>query len=133
MNVTDMVTVIMQQIRETARAETVIGAAVQSGDSVIIPVSRVSFGFGIGGGDRESSKKRSGIGTGVGARIEPVAFVVVTGGKAQLLPLKSREATLSRLIDLIPNILDLIQNIAARKLRKGNHTPAPAVPEGLKG
>lgn len=50
------------------------------------------------------------MGTGGGASIEPVAFVVVSKGKAQLLPLKSREATLTRLIDLVPQVLDFVKS-----------------------
>ena len=108
MEVTDAVKVVMEQIKETVRSETVVGAPVQAEDSVIIPVSRVSFGFGAGGGTREEGK--SGMGTGGGATVEPVAFVVVSKGKAQLLPLKSREATLTRLIDLVPQVLDFVKS-----------------------
>jgi len=53
MDITDAVKVVMEQIKETVRSETVIGTPVQAEDSVIIPVSRVSFGFGAGGGTGE--------------------------------------------------------------------------------
>ena len=118
MDITNAVKVVMEQIKETVRSETVIGTPVQAEDSVIIPVSRVSFGFGAGGGTGEM-EKGSGMGTGGGATVEPVAFVVVSKGKAQLLPLKSREATLTRLIDLIPSILDMIKNISSKDKAKG--------------
>ena len=118
MDITNAVKVVMEQIKETVRSETVIGTPVQAEDSVIIPVSRVSFGFGAGGGTGEM-EKGSGMGTGGGATVEPVAFVVVSKGKAQLLPLKSREATLTRLIDLIPSILDLFKGIKTKEPDKG--------------
>ncbi|MHB9029236.1 MAG: GerW family sporulation protein [Candidatus Latescibacterota bacterium] len=107
MDITEVVRVVMEQIKEAVRSETVIGAPVESADAVIIPVSRVAFGFGAGGGERGDVNKQSGMGTGCGVAIEPVAFVVVSHGKAQLLPLKSREATLSRIVDLIPDVLEL--------------------------
>ena len=110
MNVADAAKVVMEQIKETVRSETVVGTPVQAEDSVIIPVSRVSFGFGAGGGENDEVGKKSGMGTGGGAAIEPVAFVVVSKGKAQLLPLKSREATLTRIIDLIPSLIDLFKD-----------------------
>ena len=110
MNVADAAKVVMEQIKETVRSETVVGTPVQAEDSVIIPVSRVSFGFGAGGGENDEAGKKSGMGTGGGAAIEPVAFVVVSKGKAQLLPLKSREATLTRIIDLIPSLIDLFKD-----------------------
>lgn len=118
MEVTDAVKVVMEQIKETVRSETVVGAPVQAEDSVIIPVSRVSFGFGAGGGARDEGK--SGMGTGGGATVEPVAFVVVSKGKAQLLPLKSREATLTRLIDLVPQVLEFVKSAkSGDKEKKG--------------
>ncbi len=111
MEITEVVKVVMEQIKETVRSETVIGKPVQAEDSVIIPVSRVSFGFGAGGGGQDEPEKGGGMGTGGGATVEPVAFVVVSKGHAQLLPLKSREATLTRLIDLIPSVLDMMKNV----------------------
>jgi uncharacterized spore protein YtfJ len=80
---------------------------VESADAVIVPVSRVSFGFGAGGGEKGDPGGQSGMGTGCGAAIEPVAFVVVSHGKAQLLPMRSREDTLSRIVDLIPGVLEM--------------------------
>lgn len=106
MDITEVVRVVMEQIKETVRSETVVGAPVQAADSVIVPVSRVAFGFGAGGGESGEGAKQSGMGTGCGVAIEPVAFVVVSQGKAQLLPLKGREATLSRILDLVPEVLE---------------------------
>ncbi len=85
MDITEVVKVVMEQIRETVRSETVIGTPVQAEDAVIIPVSRVTFGFGAGGGNKNDATAHSGMGTGVGATVEPIAFVVVSKGKAQLL------------------------------------------------
>ncbi|MCD6308837.1 MAG: sporulation protein [Candidatus Latescibacteria bacterium] len=111
MEITDVVKVVMEQIKETVRSETVIGKPVQAEEAVIIPVSRVSFGFGAGGGQKGTPSDEGGMGAGGGATVEPVAFVVVSKGKAQILPLKSREATLTRLIDLIPSVLDMMKSV----------------------
>ena len=117
MDITDVVKVVMEQIKETVRSETVVGTPVQAEDSVIVPVSRVTFGFGAGGGQNGETDK-GGMGTGGGATVEPVAFVVVSKGKAQLLPLKSREATLTRLIDLVPVVIDMLKNVKEKKEEK---------------
>ena len=121
MDISNVVKTVMEQIKETVRSETVVGEPVQAEESVIIPISRVTFGFGVGGGGGEDKEKGTGSGTatGCGATIEPVAFVVVSKGKAQLLPLKSREATLTRLIDLIPSILDLLKDMKSSGQKKG--------------
>ncbi len=118
MEITGLVKAVMEEIKSTVRSDTVIGSPVQSADSTIIPVSKVSFGFGAGGSERDVAKARSGMGAGAGVSIEPVAFMVLTNGKAQLLPVKSRDAMLSRLIDMIPRVLELIQDMMNRK--KGN-------------
>ncbi len=122
MDITNVVKTIMEQIKETVRSETVVGKPVQAEDSVIIPISRVSFGFGVGGGSREGADKGSGTGTGCGATIEPVAFVVVSKGKAQLLPLKSREVTLTRIIDLVPSLLDMVKDLKSKDQKKEKET-----------
>ena len=118
MDITNVVKAVMEQIKETVRSETVVGKPVQAEDSVIIPISRVAFGFGVGGGSSEGADKGSGTGTGCGATIEPVAFVVVSKGKAQLLPLKSREATLTRIIDLVPSLLDMVKDLKSKDQKK---------------
>ena len=111
---------VMEQIKETVRSETVVGEPVQAEESVIIPVSKVTFGFGVGGGENmESAEKGSGGGAGCGATIEPVAFVVVSKGKAQILPLKSREATVTRVLDLVPTVLDTIKGMKSDSSKKG--------------
>lgn len=114
MDITDVVKVVMEQIKETVRSETVVGTPVQAEESVIIPVSRVTFGFGAGGADSGETEAQGGMGTGGGATVEPVAFVVVSKGKAQLLPLKSREATLTRLIDLVPSFIELFKSMKTK-------------------
>jgi len=115
MDITEVVKVIMEQIKETVRAETVIGSPVQCEDSVIIPVSKVGFGFGVGGGVNESAQKGSGMGAGVGVSIEPIAFVVVSKGKAQLIPVKNREPAINHILDLVPSVLEMITTLAAKK------------------
>ncbi len=122
MDITNIVKAVMEQIKETVRSETVVGEPVQAEESVIIPISRVSFGFGVCGGSREGADKGSGAGTGCGATIEPVAFVVVSKGKAQLLPLKSREATLTRIIDLVPSFLNIIKDMKSKDQEKEKET-----------
>lgn len=115
MDITEVVKVIMEQIKETVRSETVIGAPDQCEDSVIIPVSKVGFGFGVGGGFNESAQKGSGMGTGVGVSIEPIAFVVVSKGKAQLLPVKNREPAINHILDLVPCVMEMITTLTAKK------------------
>ncbi len=93
MRIVGVVETIMSGIRELVRSETVVGAPIRTRDAVIVPVSRVAFGLGACGGLQRRMAGSGGMGTGGGGSVEPVAFVVVSKGKARLLPFGSRDAT----------------------------------------
>ncbi|HHY36103.1 MAG TPA: sporulation protein YtfJ [Firmicutes bacterium] len=102
----------MESIKEMVDVNTIVGDAVETPDgSVIIPVSRVSFGFAAGGGDYQQKNGEGGNdnlpfagGSGAGVSVQPVAFLVVGQGQVRLLPVDSR-ALYDRLIDLAPQVL----------------------------
>ena len=50
MSVENMIKTVMQEFRELARTETVVGKPITGGDTVLVPGSKISFGFGAGGG-----------------------------------------------------------------------------------
>ena len=53
-----LMTTAMQSIKEMIDVNTIVGDAVQAPDgTVIIPISKVSFGFAAGGGDYTSEKR----------------------------------------------------------------------------
>ena len=105
----------MDSIKQMVDVNTVVGDAVETGDGgVIIPVSRVSFGFAAGGGEYgrarpDGAEAPFGGGSGAGVSVQPVGFLVVRGGDIRLLPVESN-ATVDRLIDLAP---DLLEQVAA--------------------
>ncbi|NLJ81053.1 MAG: sporulation protein YtfJ [Firmicutes bacterium] len=115
----------MDSIKNMVDVNTVVGDPVETVDgSVIIPISRVSFGFAAGGGEYECISRRSESdaanqlpfagGSGGGVTIHPVAFLVVGNEKVRLLPVDGR-AFYDRLIDLAPELMDQIQSILATK------------------
>ena len=115
---------VLAELREMVQTETVVGKPIHAGDSVVIPVSKVSVGFGGGGGTRaEKSKddKNDGTALGGGASIEPVAFIVITNGKAQLLSLTAKEENFNwgKVVDLIPDLLTQVKDMTQKKGKKG--------------
>lgn len=106
MTLENVIKTIMEEIRNIAKTETVVGKEIRAGDSTIVPVSKISFGIGGGGGAGKDGKEGTGIGGG--ATVEPIAFVIVTNGKAQILPLGEKTGTLGKVIDLIPEIMEKI-------------------------
>ncbi|HHV45022.1 MAG TPA: sporulation protein YtfJ [Firmicutes bacterium] len=107
----------MENIKTMVDVNTILGDPVETADgSVIIPVSRVSFGFAAGGSEFTSENQRNatqnnkesypfGGGSGAGISLHPVAFLVLSGGQVRLLPI-SKEAILDRVLDLVPQVMD---------------------------
>ena len=102
---------VMAELHKIVQTKTVVGEPVEAGDLTLIPVSKITIGFGAGGG--ETGKAHSG--TGGGATVEPIAFVVVDGnGKAQILTLREKEASWGQLVDLVPEALSKVKAFVAR-------------------
>lgn len=125
----------MENIKEMVDVNTVVGDPVESPDgTVIIPISRVSFGFGAGGGEFESSSSEEGGGkdqqapffgggSGAGVSVQPVGFLVVGNGQVRLLPVDSN-ALVDRIIEVAPQFISQIQSMFKRN-RPPATTAAP--------
>jgi sporulation protein YtfJ len=116
----------MEQIREMVDVNTIIGDAVHTPEgAVILPVSKVSFGFVSGGGEygqggsiRETSKDLTenpfAGGSGAGICLQPVGFVVVNGENIRLLPVQS-ESIMDHLADMVPQMFQFFKDCLQRK------------------
>jgi sporulation protein YtfJ len=130
----------MESIKAMVDVNTVVGDPVETPDgTVIIPVSRVACGFGVGGGEFEPEKGGKGEqeqtpffggGSGAGVSVQPVAFLVVGGGQVRLLPVDGN-ATLDRILDMTPQLVSQIQSIIERYQSKSQRNAAgPETPYG---
>lgn len=110
----------MESIKEMVDVNTVIGDAVETPDgSVIIPVSRVGFGFAAGGtefeaNDHDEGELPFGGGSGAGVSVQPVGFLVVGNNQVRLLPV-SNNAIYDRLIDAVPQLMEKVQDMFNEK------------------
>jgi sporulation protein YtfJ len=116
----------MDSLKSMVDVNTVVGDPVETGDgTVIVPVSKVSFGFVAGGGDDtgfyEGAQKQGGEdgqvgntgftgGSGAGVSVKPVGFLVVGGDKVRFLPVDSR-VIVDRVLDMAPELLDRFADI----------------------
>lgn len=110
MSLENLAETLLEKLRWIAQAETVVGKPVQSGDVTIIPVSRVSLGFGLGG---KSEKVVAG--TGGGAQVDPVAFLVVQGEDVRVLPVHKDSSMMQKVYELIP---DVVSSVVSKKGKK---------------
>lgn len=114
----------MGKVREMVDANTIVGQPIQADGVTLIPISKVSFGFG--GGGAELGKKQttdSGInltaGLGSGVKITPVAFLVLKDGTARVLPVAvPASTTLDRIVEMVPDMVDKVTNYFEEKKNK---------------
>ena len=107
----------MEKVKEMVDANTIVGEPITTPDGVtLIPISRLSYGFGCGGGDYGKNQSSSGAGCGAGVRVEPMAFLVVKDGVTRMLPVAAPAiSTVDRAIELVPQVLDRVESFIDRK------------------
>jgi uncharacterized spore protein YtfJ len=106
-NVVDVLKGVVGELKEIAKSETVVGEPIQVGKRTVIPVVKISVGFGAGGGQGEEQnggKPRTGFGGGGGggAKIEPVAFIIIDDKDASILTVGKHKW--ESVIDAIPGL-----------------------------
>ena len=117
----DLMRSTMDKIREMADTNTIVGQPITTPDGVtLIPISRVSMGFGCGGADYgKVQPKDFGGGSGAGVKIEPVAFLVIREGSTRVLPVAMPPmTTLDRVVEMMPDLVDKVEKYFDRKEEK---------------
>lgn len=110
-NVSNMMQNTISKIREMLDVNSVVGQPITLPDGVtIIPVSKVSVGFGGGGSDyAKSSKDDFGGGMGGGVKVTPICFLIVKEGNVRMMPVAApANTTADRIVELVPDTLDKI-------------------------
>ena len=114
-NIPNMLENTITKIREMVDVNSVIGDPITTPDGVtIIPVSKVSVGFGGGGSDyvsKNANKQENpfGGGAGGGVSVTPIAFLIVKEGNVRMLPVAApANTTADRLVEMIPDTLDRV-------------------------
>ena len=105
------------KIRDMVDVNSVVGDPITTADGVtIIPISKVSVGFGGGGSDfvsKNVNKQENpfGGGAGGGVKITPIAFLIVKDGSVRMLPVAApANTTADRLVEMVPDVLDKVSN-----------------------
>ena len=117
-----MMEVSMGKIREMVDSNTVVGEPIVTADGVtLIPVSRLSFGFGCGGGDYGKQPDKLGAGAAAGVRVEPMACLVVKDGVTRMLPVGTPAiTTVDRIVEMVPQVMDRVEGFIDKKREKAD-------------
>ena len=126
----------MNSIREMTDVDTIIWEPIESSNGiVIIPISKVKFGFAAGGSEfkgetlDEYTKKDKeeeiqyrlpfGGGSGAGVSISPVAFLIVKEDGVKLIPV-THSSVLDKLLDYVPDLIDKISKFVNKKTEESS-------------
>ncbi len=105
MNLDSMASVLLEKLKGIAQTDTVVGQPIIADDTTLIPVSRVSVGFGLGG----ISGKGDATGAGGGLTVEPIAFIVVQNGVTKIVNLTQNKDLIGKVIDLVPEVISMLK------------------------
>lgn len=109
----------MEKIRELVDVNTIVGNPITSPDgTIIIPISKVSFGFVSGGSDIPAKVEKEVFagGAGAGITIKPQAFIVIqTSGEVKMLELGAKGGALDGIVENAPELLNKVKEIFAKK------------------
>lgn len=117
----------MNSIQDMIDVNTIIGEPIETSNNVvIIPISKVCFGFAAGGSEfrgetiDEYTKKDKeeaiqyrlpfGGGAGAGVNINPVAFLIIQANNVKLLPV-NHSSSIDKLLDYMPDLMEKANNL----------------------
>ena len=129
-----LMTTAMNSIQDMIDVNTIIGEPIETSNNiVIIPISKVSFGFAAVGSEfkgetvdeyRKREKEEEvqyrlpfGGGAGAGVTINPIAFLVIQGENVKLMPV-NYSSSIDKLLDYIPDLLDKTNNMINKCMQK---------------
>lgn len=116
--VSELMRSTIEKIHELVDTNVIVGQPITTPDGVtLIPISRVNFGFGSGGGDYgKGPKENFGGGGGAGVRIDPVAFLIIKDGTTRVLPVAVPPvSTVDRIVDMAPDLMDKVEKFLDKK------------------
>lgn len=110
----------IQKIREMVDVNSVVGEPIHTPDGVtIIPVSKISVGFGGGGSDFATSKGGEnpfGGGVGGGVKVTPICFLIVQDGNVRMMPVPvPASSTADRIVEMVPDTLEKLNAVLGGK------------------
>lgn len=123
----NMIENTLSKVKEMISVNDVVGTPITTPEGVtIIPISKVSVGFGGGGSDfvsKNLNKQENPFGGGVGGgvNVTPVAFIIIKGDSVRMMPVAApANTTADRVVELVPDVLDKISNFVESHTEKKN-------------
>ena len=111
--VSEMIENTMKNMQTVINVDSVIGEPIRpDANTVIIPIAKVSYGFGGGGTDMVKKSNGDGAsfagGVGGGTSVKAEAFLVISNGNVRIVPVAADSSTVDKIVDLVPGMVDKI-------------------------
>lgn len=123
----DIIEMVAGRLEEAAQSDVVVGEPIAIGGVTLVPLSRLSVGFGGGGGQGEGDVqadkrhrgksgrgKGVGQGAGLGARVRPVAVAIFSDDGVEVLPITDKKGVLDKIMEKVPDVIDLVKKAQER-------------------
>lgn len=111
----------MESVKSMLKVDTVVGEPIYTPDGItLVPISKISVGFG-GGGFEFSSKTKDaskpyGGGNATGVKIDPIGFLVIKDGTVRMINITPpASTTIDRIIDMVPQVMDRVDSFIAKQ------------------
>ena len=125
--------VSMDKIKQMVDVNTIIGEPITvPGGTVLIPVSKVAYGFAAGGSDWPSKSNATlfGGGSGAGINITPIAFIVIREDEVRMLHVVSKPDSGDKIVNMVPDLVDKIASLFPSKNKeKATQTKTEITPD----
>lgn len=95
---------LLNKMDTALSTKTVVGAPTEIGDTIIVPLVDVSFGFGVGTGTNDEKKSTKAAG-GIGGKMSPSAVLVIKDGTTKMVNVKNQD-TVTKVLDMVPELVD---------------------------
>ena len=108
----------MEKIKSMVDANTIIGNPINLADgTLVLPISKVTFGFASGGSDfpSKTTKELFGGGSGAGISIQPVGFLVAKDGSVRVMQLADTSNSIDRALSMVPELVDKVTALVQKK------------------
>ena len=120
MIVQDMLKQLAEDMKQFAKTETIFGEPIEIQGNTVIPVCKMSIGYGGGGGEDEGTDEKEKCGKGIGAgagggvKIEPAALIIAREGEVSVVGIRAKGSKLEALLEMSP---ETIKKLKAKKAK----------------
>ena len=117
--INELMDTTVTKIRELVDTNTIVGKPIVTPDGItVIPVSRVTFGFGTGGTTGSKGVSFTG-GNGAGVKVDPIGFFVIKDGACRMISISPpASSTVDRVLEMAPDLLDKVDAMLTKHNNK---------------